>query len=104
MRCSALATRANSPRGRLRHRIGQIIVNLHHLLIVAVAVAGHHQSLLIALLTPMASRDHTASNRLNHQRAFGTIAPIDPAPGRIGKRLTPRLDALPGTRGPTPPS
>src|SRR6266436_2823422 len=45
------------PQGRLRHRIGQIIVNLHHLLLVAVPGAYHHQRLLLTLLTPMGSGD-----------------------------------------------
>src|SRR5713101_3151782 len=92
------------PQWRLRHSVGQIVVYLHHLLVVSVAVADHHQYLLVALLTPMGSRYHTAFHRLNHQRAFGTIAPIDPEPGLIRKRLTPRLDAGPGTLGPPPPA
>src|SRR5216683_7063655 len=79
------------PQWRLRYSVGQRVIHLHHLLVVSVAVADHHQSLLVALLTPMGSRDHTAFHRLNHQRAFGTIAPIDPEPGLIRKRLTPRL-------------
>src|SRR4029453_14790728 len=35
---------------------------------------------------------------------FGPIAHIDPAPGLIRKRLTPRLDTEPGTLGPTSPA
>src|SRR6266849_9178111 len=85
------------PQGRLRHRIGQIIVNLHHFLLVAVAVADHHHHLLIALLTPMGSRHHTSFDCLNHQRTFTAIAHVDPLPGCLTNRLTPGLDAVPGT-------
>src|SRR5713101_8789684 len=92
------------PQWRLRHSVGQIVVYLHHLLVVSVAVADHHQYLLVALLTPMGSRYHTAFHRLNHQRAFGTIAHLDPEPALIRQRLTPRLDAEPETLGPTSPA
>src|SRR5262245_17494566 len=84
----------------LRHRVGQIVVHLHHLLVVAVAVAEHHQYFLVALLTTMGSRDHTALHGLHYQRAFGTIAYIDSTPDLIRKRLPPRLDAAPGPLGP----
>src|SRR5713101_5587450 len=92
------------PQWRLRDSVGQRIIHLHHLLVLSVAVADHHQDLLVALLTPMGARDHTTFHRLDHQRAFGTIAPIDPAPGLISQRLTPHLDDLSGTLGPTPPA
>jgi hypothetical protein len=92
------------PQRRLRHSVGQRGIHLPHLLVVSVTVAAPHQSFLVAWLTPMGSRDHTAFPRRNHQRAFGPIAPIDPTPGLIRKRLTPRLDAEPGTLGPTPPA
>src|SRR5713226_2219492 len=85
------------PQGRLRHRIGQIIINLHHFLLVTVAVADHHHHLLIALLTPMGSRPHTSFDGLNHQGTFTAIAHVDPLPGFLTKRLTPGLDAVPGT-------
>src|SRR5712692_7252013 len=85
------------PQGRLRHRMGQILVNRHHCLLVAVAVADHPPHLLIALLTPMGSRHHTAFDGLNHQRPFTAIAHVDPLPGGLTKRLTPGLDAVPGT-------
>src|SRR3989454_10323627 len=85
------------PQGRLRHRIGQIIVNLHHLLLVAVTVAYHHQRLLITLLTPMGSGGHPSLHGLNHQGTFTAIAHVDPLPGFLTKRLTPGLDAVPGT-------
>jgi hypothetical protein len=81
-----------------------LLAFLHHLLVVSVTVAEHHPSLLVALLTPMGSRDHTALHHLNHQRAFGTIAPIDPQAGLIRQRLTPCRDAGPGTLGPPPPA
>src|SRR6266852_5185067 len=85
------------PKGRLRHRIGQIIVNLHHFLLVAVAVTAHHHHLLIALLTPMGSRHHTSFDCLHHHRPFTPIAHVDPLPGFRTKRLTPGLNAVPGT-------
>ena len=92
------------PQRRLRHRLGQRVIPLHHRLVGAVAVADHHQYFLVALLTPMGSRDHTALHRLNPQRACGPIAPIDPEPGLLRKRWTPRLDTEPGTLGPTSPA
>src|SRR5215216_3080850 len=85
------------PQGCLRHRIGQIIVNLHHLLLVAVTGAYHHQRLLITWLTPMGSGDHPALHGLNPQGTFTAIAHVDPLPGCLTKRLTPGRDALPGT-------
>src|SRR5712691_3021681 len=85
------------PQWRLRDSVGQIIIHLHHLLVVSVAVAEHHQDLLVALLTPMGARYHTTFHRLDHQRAFGTIAHIDPAPALIRQRLTPRLVVFDGT-------
>ena len=47
--------------------VGQIITDLHDLLIVAVTVVDHHQQFLIALLTPMGSRHHPSFDYLNHQ-------------------------------------
>src|SRR5215468_11680729 len=85
------------PQGRLRHRIGQIIVPLHHLLLVAVTIAYHHQRLLITLLTPRGSGDHPSLHGLNHQGTFTAIAHVEPLPGFLTERLTPGLDAVPGT-------
>src|SRR5712692_4180110 len=68
-----------------------------HLLLVAVTVAYHHQRLLITLLTPMGSGDHPSLHGLNHQGTFTAIAHVDPPPGFLTKRLTPGLDAVPGT-------
>src|SRR6266487_6143795 len=85
------------PQGRLRHCIGQIIVNLHHLLLVAVPGAYHHQCLLLTLLTPMGSGDHPSLHGLNHQGTFTAIAHVDPLPGSLTKRLTPGRAAVPGT-------
>src|SRR6266705_4706136 len=85
------------PQRRLRHRIGQIIVHLHHLVLVAVTGASHHQRLLITVLTPMDSGDHPALHGLNHQGTFTAIAHVAPLPGCLTKRLTPGLDAVPGT-------
>src|SRR5947209_10053064 len=66
------------PQGRLRHRIGPIIVTLHHCLLVAVAGAEHHHHLLIARLTPMGSRHPTSFDCLSPQRTFPAIAHVDP--------------------------
>src|SRR4029453_1771615 len=85
------------PQGRLRHRIGQIIVNLHHLLLVAVMVAYHHQRLLLTLLTPRGSGDDPSLHGLNHQGTFTALAHVDPLPGCFTQRLTPGLAAVPGT-------
>jgi hypothetical protein len=71
------------PQWRLRDSVGQRIIPLHPLLVVAVAVADHHQEFLVALLTPMGARYHTTLHRLDHPRAFGTIADSDPVPGLI---------------------
>src|SRR2546425_6330565 len=79
----------------LRDHVGQIIIHLDHLLLVTITGADHHQKLLVALLTPVGSRHHTAFDHVNHQRPFGTIAHVDPPPGRSAERLGPRLDALP---------
>src|SRR6266849_2935617 len=83
------------PQRCLRDRMGQRIIHLHHLLIVAVAVAYHHHQLLVALLTPVGSRHHTPFDHVDHQRPFGTIAHVDAPPGLSAERLGPRLDALP---------
>ena len=50
----------------LRDRIGQLIVPVHDLILVAVTVAYHHQPCLVALLPPMGSGDHTPFDRLHH--------------------------------------
>jgi hypothetical protein len=95
---------SNFPQWRRRDSVGQRSIPLHHRLVVSVTGAEHPQALLVAWLTPLGARYHTTVNRLAHQRAFGTSAPIAPAPGRISTRLTPRLDAVPGTRRPMPPA
>src|SRR5207244_11252943 len=87
------------PPRRLRDSVGQIIIHLHHLGLVAVTGAYHHQQLLLALLTPMGSGHDTSFDHLDHQRTFAAIAYVDPLPGRLIKRLTPGLDALPRTPG-----
>src|SRR6059036_925583 len=87
------------PQRRLRRSVGQIIIHLHHLLVVSVAVAYHHQHLFVALLTPMGSRHHTSFDHLDHQGTFTPIAHVDPAPDLISKRLAPGLNVLPGTFG-----
>src|SRR4029453_7923287 len=92
------------PQGCLWHRIGQIIVNLHYLVLVAVTVAYHHQRLLLTVLTPMGSGDYPSLHRLNHQRTFTAIAHVDPLPGFCTQRLTPGLDAVPGTLAWTSPA
>src|SRR5712691_6365126 len=92
------------PKWRLGCSVGQVIIHLHHLLLVAVTVADHHQRLLVALLTPMGSRYHLSLHRLNYQRTFAAIAYIDPLPSVISKRLAPALDGLPGALGTAPPA
>jgi len=92
------------PKWRLGWSVGQGILHLHHLRLVAVTVADHHQRLLVALLTPMGYRDHPSLHRLNHQRTLAAIAHLDPVPGCLIKRLAPGLDVLPGTRGTAPPA
>ena len=56
-------------RGRVRS-VGQGIIDLHHLLVVAIAVAQHHSHLLVALLPPVRARHHTSFDHLDHQGAF----------------------------------
>ena len=90
------------PQGRLGCRVGEVIIHLHHLRLVAVTVAEHHQGLLIALLTPVSSRYHPSLHRFHHQWTFTAIAHIDPVPGWLIQRLAPGLHGLPGTLGPTP--
>src|SRR5213593_1606389 len=88
------------PERGLRDRIGQIIVDFHGLVLIAVTVAQHRQQFLVTLLTPVGSGDHTPFDDLYHQWTFCTIADIDAPPGRGVKRLAPGLHAVPGTRGP----
>src|SRR6266849_10251746 len=90
------------PQGRLGSSVGQGIIPLHHLRLVAVTVADDHQRLLLTLVTPMGSRYHASLHRFNHQRPFTALAPIEPVPGDILPRLAPGLDVLPGTLGPAP--
>src|SRR2546428_9707503 len=85
------------PQGRLRHRIGEIIIHLHHLVLIAVTGADHHQRLRIALLTPMGSGDHPSLHGLHPQGTFTAIAHVDPLPGLRTKQLATGLDAVPGT-------
>ena len=85
------------PQRRLRRRIGQRIIHLHHFLLVTVAGADDHQHLLIAWLTPMGFRHPTSFDGLHHQRTFTAIAHVDPLPGVLTQRLTPGLNAVPGT-------
>jgi hypothetical protein len=83
------------PLRRLRCSIGQIIIHLHHLLVVAVPGADHHQQFLIALLTPMGPRHHTSCDHLDHQWPFGAIAHVDPLPGLLVEPLAPHRHAVP---------
>ena len=92
------------PQRCLRPSIGQIIIHFDHLLVVSITVAEHHHHLFIALLAPMSPGHDTSLDRLDSQRAFGTIAHVDAAPGLLPKRLAPGRDVLPGTCGPTPPT
>src|SRR6266571_3243643 len=92
------------PQGRLRCSVGQGIIPLHPLRLVAVTGAEHHQRLLVALLTPMGSRYHASLHRFHHPRPFPASAHIAPVPGCLLKRLAPGLDGWPGTLGTTPPA
>src|SRR5881296_2538210 len=90
------------PKRCLRRRVGQIIIDLHDPIVVALTVAYHHHQLLIALLTPMGARHHPSFDAVTYQWPFRPIAYINAPPGFLVKRLTPRRHALPGTIGPSP--
>ena len=70
------------PQGCLSRRIGEVIIPLHDLVVVAVTVTYHPQRLLITLLTPMGSRHHPPFDGLNYQGAFTAIAHVDLLPRR----------------------
>ena len=53
-----------------RGGVGQVIIHLHHLLLVSVTVAYDHQQLLVALLTSMGSGDHASFDNVDHQRTW----------------------------------
>lgn len=88
------------PEWGLRDGMGQIRVDFHDLVLIAVTGAKHHPQFLVTLLTPVGSGDHTPFDDLHHPGTFGTIAASDAPPGHGGKRLAPGLHAVPGTRGP----
>src|SRR5512145_1669172 len=92
------------PQGGLGRSVGQVIIDLHHLLVVAIAVAHDHQHLLVALLPSVRARHHASFDNLDHQETFRSIADINPLPGVIAERLAPLLHALPETLGPAPPA
>src|SRR5260370_3156390 len=89
--------------GRLGCRVGQVIIHLHDLLLITVAVADHHQRLLIALLTPMGTRCYASFDHVDDQGAFRSIADVDPLPGVIAESLTPLCHTVPWTIRPPPP-
>src|SRR5262249_50899168 len=90
------------PQRGLRRSVGQVIIDLHPLLVVAIAVAHDHHPLLVALLPSVRARHHASFDPLDHQGAFRAIADINPLPDVITERLAPLLHALPGTLGPAP--
>jgi hypothetical protein len=65
----------------LRSRIGQIIIDLNHPMLISVSVTHHDQHLRLVLLTPVGSRCHAALHHLHHQGPLGPIAHVNPAPG-----------------------
>jgi hypothetical protein len=75
--------------GRLGCRVGEGIIHLHDLLLITVAVADHHQRLLIALLTPMGARCHPSFDDLNDPRPFRPVPYVNAPPGLLVKRWTP---------------
>jgi len=85
------------PQGRLWHRIGPRIGHRHHRVLVAVTVAYPPQRLRRTWLTPMGSGATPALHRLHHQGTLPASAPGAPLPGCCTPRLTPGLDAVPGT-------
>src|SRR6266702_7035252 len=91
------------PQRCLRRGVGQRKIDLHHLLVVSVAVASHDEQFLVALLPPRRPRHHTSCHHVDHQRPCGAVAHVEPLPGALFKRRTPRLDALPGRRQATAP-
>src|SRR2546426_2462862 len=48
------------PQRCLRRGVGQRKIDLHHLLVVSVAVASHDEQFLVALLPPRRPRHHTS--------------------------------------------
>src|ERR1700740_991495 len=78
--------------------IGEIKVNLHHLLLISIPIAHHHRHLLMAFLTLRGTRHHRAFDALDDQRAFGAIADVDWRPGVWGQRGAPLVETLPGTQ------
>jgi hypothetical protein len=92
------------PQRCLRRGVGQRKLDLPHLLLVAVAVASHDSPFLSALLPPRRPCHHTSFDHVDHQRPFGAVAHVDPLPGALCKRCTPRRDALPGRRRETAPA
>src|SRR5512145_3568271 len=82
---------------------GEINIDLHHLLVVSIAVASHAEQLLVAWLSPRRPRHHAAFDHLDHQRPLGAVAHVEPLPGALGKRCTPRLDTWPGRPRETAP-
>ena len=84
--------------------VGPLPIHLHHLLVVAVAVAEHDDQLRVALLPPGRTRHHTSFDPVDHPRPFGAVAHGDPFPSALVKRCTPRLHALPGPLRAAPPA
>ena len=54
------------PQWGLGRSVGQVIIDLHHLLVVAIAVAHDHQHLLVALLPSGRARHHASFDYLDH--------------------------------------
>src|SRR4029077_16312014 len=69
------------PNWGLRRRVREVIIHLHHLLLVAVTGADDPHQLLIAWLTPMGSRHPTSCDGLNPQGTCTAIAHVDAVPG-----------------------
>ena len=88
-----------------RRGVGQRQIDLHHLLVVAVAGASYASPLLVALVPPRRPRHPAACAHVDHQRPLGAVAHVAPLPGVRCKRCPRRLAALPGRRrGTAPPA
>src|SRR5712691_8645736 len=77
--------------------IGEVKVDFHSLVLVAVSIANHHRHLPMALLALRRAGHHRAFHALDDQRTFGPIAHVDGCPGLRGQRGAPLIEALPGT-------
>jgi hypothetical protein len=86
MRCSALATRANSASWVISCCVGQVVIGLDDAPRVAFQETDDDQDFFVTFLPLVRARDHATLDQLDDERTFRAIAHVDFGPDAFADR------------------